>query len=434
MTDLIRPTLPSESGPSNPSTPDSTPRIVVGLLLITWFVAPLSGAGFGAVKLVDLMLAIDFFVIVVLYRRPAESRGSLYCPPIARRHIVSIVLLGAGLMLGAFRQGLGLGSVLQTLQYPLFALLPVVLLLTLRVTEKLRLLLVAALVAGTLFSIGSALFAGELAARGRAVGLTTHMNQLGMTAACALPLIVLIGRGRSRQIQIGLWGIALVCLVGLNLSGARSALLGAFVMFVLYGISRLRRSLTLIPSIVLIILVIGAGALLIKPAATDSTAVSALQRLSGDAGSAKSDASRAVLIENGLNAISAGVVLVGGVYLEQDTHNIFLTVLVTGGIIAVAGLLLAMVPWLYRAVAISVGAFRSRFSREVYIYSLVVMGFAVWISFNNAIWIRYFWCVLALAVTAQISADDGEIPASESSVVSTGSQNGADISERTGTD
>ena len=104
------------------------------------------------------------------------------------------------------------------------------------------------------------------------------------------------------------------------------------------------------------------------------------------------------------------MVLVGGVYLEQDTHNIFLTVLVTGGIIAVAGLLLAMVPWLYRAVAISVGAFRSRFSREVYIYSLVVMGFTVWISFNNAIWIRYFWCVLALAVMAQISADDGEIP------------------------
>ena len=410
MTDLIHPVPAADTASSSSGPPAPMSRVVVGLLMITWFVAPLSGAGFGAIKLVDIMLTIDFLVIVVLYRRPSEHRGSLYCPPIARRHILSIILLGAGLMLGAFRQGLGIGSVLRTLQYPLFALLPIVVLLTLRAGEKLRLLLVTAMVAGTVFSIGGALFGGELATRGRAVGLTTHMNQLGMTAACALPMIILIGRGRSRRIQFTLWVIALICVVGLNLSGARSALLGAFAIFVLYGISRMRRSLTLIPSIVLIVLVIGVGALTIHPATTNTTAVSALQRLSGDAGSVKSDASRTVLIENGLNALSAGVVLVGGVYLEQDTHNIFLTVLVTGGIIAVAGLLLAMLPWLYRAVAISVGAFRSRFSREVYIYSLVVMGFTVWISFNNAIWIRYFWCVLALAVMAQISADDGEIP------------------------
>ncbi|CAB4324118.1 MAG: hypothetical protein F2520_09345 [Actinobacteria bacterium] len=438
MTDLLRPNRvdPSEAAPVAGSA--LPPRIIIGLLMITWFVAPLSGAGFGAVKLVDVMLAIDFLVVVVLYRRPGAQRvaqrGTLYCPPIARRHILAILLLGSGLMLGAFRQDLGVGTALRTLQYPLFALLPVMILLSLRVGEKVRLLLALALVAGTVFSIGGALFGGELATRGRAIGLTTHMNQLGMTAACALPLIMLIGRGRSRRVQIMLWGIAGFCLLGLNLSGARSALLGAFAIFVLYGISRLRRWISLFPSIVLVVLVVGVGALTIQPKASDTTEVAALQRLSGDVGSSRSDASRAALLNNGLNALNFGVVLVGGVYLEQDTHNVFLTVLVTGGIVALAGLVLALLPWLYRAIAISVGAFRSRTTRELYLYSLVVFGFAVWISFNNALWIRYFWCVLALALMAQISVDDGEVTVSESASASTGSQDGADSPERPTTD
>jgi O-antigen ligase len=407
MTDLIP--FDAAAEPNGTAAPAArVPGLIVALLMLTWFVAPLSGAGFGAIKLVDIMLVIDFLVIILLYRRPSDQRGGLYCPRVARRHFLAIVLMGSGLLLGALRQGLGLGNALRTLQYPVFAFFPLVVLLTLRADHRLRLKLVWALVAGTVFSIGGALFGGELATRGRAIGLTTHMNQLGMTAACALPLILLIARGRSRSIQIMLGAVALFCVVGLNLSGARSALLGAVAMIVLYGISRMRAVLSLIPSVVLIVLIIGIGALTIHPATTNTTAVSALQRLSGDAGSARSDASRTQLLDNGLNALSVGVALVGGVYLEQDTHNIFLTVLVTGGIIAVAGLLLAMVPWLYRAVAISVGAFRSRYSQETYLYSLAVMGFTVWISFNNAIWIRYFWCVLALAVMAQISTDDGE--------------------------
>ena len=413
MTDLL-PAIPTVGHPSSASDrwssgPGSArPRLMTALLLLTWFVAPLSGEGFGAIKLVDVMLAVDFLVIVVGYRSGSDHSGTVYFPRLARRHMAAIVIMGAGLLVGAFRQEIGLGQALRTLQYPIFGALPIIVLLSVRPPERLRRQMTMAMIAGTMFSLGTAFFAGEIGRNGRSIGLTTHMNQLGMTAACALPLIITLWGGASRRARLVLLGAGAYCLLGVNLSGARSALLGVFAVVALLAVHWLRRYISLVPALVLLLLMIGLGALTIKPATSDTKSTSALQRLAGDPSSSGSDSSRVQLLDTGLNAISVGTVVIGGVYLTQDTHNIFLTLLVTGGILAVIGLLIAVVPWLYRAVAISVGAFRRRSSTEVYGFALAVTTFTVWINFNNAVWIRYFWCVLAMAVMAQLGADEGD--------------------------
>jgi O-antigen ligase len=384
--------------------------LVSGLLMVTWFVAPLTSAGFGAVKLVDVMLLIDMAVVFLLSRREVKRDGLAFFPRVARRHVIAILLLGGGLLVGAFRQDRGLLNAIQTVQYPLFALFPIFLLLRVRPSEKFRLLLVQMMIAGTLLSIGTGALGGELTARGRIYGLTTHENQLGMTAMCALPLLMLLYRGLSRRLRVVAWTVGVICFLGVNLSGSRAALVGALVFFLLYGILRLRRWLTVVPSLVLIVAVLGVGFLVIKPQASTGYSATSIQRLQGDQGSANSDAARAELLSTGISDLSVGSAVVGGVYLKQYTHNIFLTVLLLGGSVALSGLLLAVVPWMFKALSISIGACRKRFNREVYYYSLTITAFMVWISFNNAIWVRYFWCIMALLVMAQISADEETDP------------------------
>jgi O-antigen ligase len=356
------------------------------------------------------MLLIDMAVVFLLSRREVKRDGLAFFPPVARRHVIAILLLGGGLLVGAFRQDRGLLNAIQTVQYPLFALFPIFLLLRVRPSEKFRLLLVQMMIAGTLLSIGTGALGGELTARGRIYGLTTHENQLGMTAMCALPLLMLLYRGLSRRLRVVAWAIGVICFLGVNLSGSRAALVGALVFFLLYGILRLRRWLTVVPSLVLIVAVLGVGFLVIKPQASTGYSATSIQRLQGDQGSANSDAARAELLSTGISDLSVGSAVVGGVYLKQYTHNIFLTVLLLGGSVALSGLLLAVVPWMFKALSISIGACRKRFNREVYYYSLTITAFMVWISFNNAIWVRYFWCIMALLVMAQISADEETDP------------------------
>lgn len=386
----------------------SRPRVIAAMLMLTWFVAPLSGEGFGAIKLVDIMLALDFIVIFIGYRRRTDHRGSVYLPRHARLLLFAVVTMGSGLLVGAFRQEIGLGQALRTLQYPIFGALPIIVLLAVRPPEWLRRRMTMAMIAGTMFSLGTAFFGGEIGDNGRSIGLTTHMNQLGMTAACALPLVITLWGGASRRARLILVAIGAYCLIGVNLSGARSALLGTFAVIVLLAIRWLRRFITVVPALVLLLLLVGVGALTIKPSTSETKATSALQRLAGDPSSSGSDSSRVQLLDTGLNALSVGTFVIGGVYLTQDTHNIFLTLLVTGGFLAVSGLLMAVVPWIYRAMAISVGAFRKRYSTEMYGFALAITSFSVWINFNNAVWIRYFWCILAVAVMAQIAVDEGD--------------------------
>ncbi len=235
-------------------------------------------------------------------------------------------------------------------------------------------------------------------------GLSQHKNQLAMTIVMCLPLVPLVFR--RLLLPVGLYA---VLLAGLNATGSRSGLIGAtLVTLALVGHWSYRKPGRKGAAVAIAIGVLTLGLAL---APTDTTAEDqslAVARLFGTENTVESDAERQSQLEAAVDSLSADTLLTGlGDFTSRASHNVWLGVLVSGGVVALLGLIqVALLP--ARAV---VRGLRERESSEVFRLALACVGFLVVVSLNNYLWAPYAWVMLATLVAAL--ADHGNVtPAS----------------------
>ncbi len=392
------------------------PRTVTVLLCLTWFTAPMSAQSFAGYKVVDLLLVVSAVCVVLYTSRPARprERKGLYLPRAARRLAVGVTLMVAGLCLGQLRSDLGDSTILIVVQYGILAMLPTIILLRVRASPRLIAPLMASLVAGSIVSALYGITGTIESSQGRAIGLAAHMNQLGIISAITLPIIWAIPRRRFVS-----WLFALVAsglmLAALNDSGSRSAMIGLLAIVITSLLYVLRRAFGVLVAVV-VVAIVAVGVVRILPSGDSdaSTGVrvdgnsSAVSRVGGES-VGRSDDYRSALLEEGLDALTPSGVLAGNGYeLDKAPHNVYLETLVVGGLIAVAGLVIVFLPWVLLALRGALVAWRRPPPADLQLLASGVVGFVVWAAFNNAIWVRFIWCVLALAVAISVNREHGK--------------------------
>jgi hypothetical protein len=168
----------------------------------------------------------------------------------------------------------------------------------------------------------------------RATGLTAHPNYLGLFAAMAVPLAIARVFQTSGLLRVMALAATGVLLLAVQLSGSRlgivAMLLGVAILFVLIPRFRLWIALGSVS-----VAFVGAIVLVVAPSEE-----SALQRLSGDRSTDVATGARFRVIdealENGLDHPLTGI----GFGRILDSHSIPVQFLQSGGIIALASLLL----------------------------------------------------------------------------------------------
>ena len=263
--------------------------------------------------------------------------------------------------LGQIRSGLDDGTVFDLFQYAILLLLPTVILIRLRADRVLVHRLMGVMVAGAVVSALVGLTGTIESGQGRAIGLASHMNQLGMVSALCVPMAWVLPRRRlSSYLAAGVASVIL--LVALNDSGSRSGMIALIAVLGCCGMYVLRRKVGVL--VALTIMTVGAALLLsATPSAdpdeasyTNNTDYSTTARLTGD-NVGRSNTYRSELLSESLDLLAPSTVLAGtGYSYSRAPHNIWIQTVVVGGIVALAGLLLVFLPWIGTALR---GAFIS---------------------------------------------------------------------------
>jgi hypothetical protein len=144
---------------------------------------------------------------------------------------------------------------------------------------------------------------------------------------------------------------------------------------------------------VLVVLAAAALVLVLRVPVVQADAA-VLGNLVGREDTTASDEDRELLLEAATSRIDAGSLALGtGARLDRAPHNVFLEVLVVGGITAFGGLLLVMWTPLSLLVRRRVGVPPLESAA-----ALAMLGFFVAVFFNNALWAPFAWCGLAFLV------------------------------------
>lgn len=388
---------------------DRPRRPVQTLLVAAWFVAPWAGlAAGGDLKLVDVFLVATACAVLLFHQVPSRT-GRLFVPRVARRYLLGLTMVVAGVSAGSLTTAYDLRAITQMLVYGVWAVLPIMILLRVRASDRLLRVLAGAFVLGTIASVLTAPFLGRVADRGRWIGLASHMNQLAATIAISLPLIALgFGGVRSWRSRVTATIVVLVLLAGLEATGSRSGAIAVGIVALALGGSWIRSTHggLLHPRALVLAAMAVVAFVAVLPnmtVPTDIESQSTIERLSGGGGSENSDDRRANLLEAGVGAAATPGALVGsGYYLEKSPHNAFLEAWLAGGILAALGIAIIVYQPL---VAAASGIIRGVGGTSVlgFRFGLSVTAWIVSLFFNNALWARFGWMVAALFVVARIN-------------------------------
>ena len=206
-------------------------------------------------------------------------------------------------------------------------------------------------------------FAAGLPAR--FVGLTGHPNLLATTIVLAYPLV--LSRMTSVRGLLSRLPVALLFLIALLLTGSRAGLLGTFLVVVLsLALNPRIRSvvLSLKPrvltayAVAMAVAVVMIFAIPVKteplpgaPATASVTgSIAGLDRINPDARSSQaSDSIRRKYLEDSVDFIVDRPLLGYGFQWIETSHNIYLQLLLSGGVLALIGYLLVMFGYLREA-------------------------------------------------------------------------------------
>lgn len=337
-------------------------------------------------------------IAMVLVLLEPKKRGCAAFVP-SRRAIgvlVGLVLIGCGLAMGEIRRGASFGDLARTLTYPTAAAMVIVVLsapsLTGRVSRRAAGALVLSASASVLTGLG-----GARLPTGRIEGLASHQNQLAMSILIALPIAILGWKPARFSGRVLRLAVIALLLYGLNESGSRSGLLGLIAIAGLMAWGRSRNRPTRIVTLLLAALVVVGVLTTVSPDLQPGSSAS-VARLIGEAEATSSDEERRELISSTVSQISVGTVFLGEASpLERPPHNVFLEILVAGGLTAFVGLALAF----FHPVRSAIRPLKQSGDRDraaMRALALGLVGFVVAVFFNNALWAPFAWGCIALLV------------------------------------
>lgn len=192
---------------------------------------------------------------------------------------------------------------------------------------------------------------------GRYGGMSLFPNEAGAFCAMVLPLIMmwLFDRQAPRVLRYAAVPLLLLNFYTIQLSGSRAAILGGIAGMLIFGFNWLRAQ----P--VRGVLMIGAGMLVLYAgslvnncmqikAGTDCS-LSAWDRLFGGNGTGVSDQIRTDLLREAQGVIEDSPILGAGFHAVRTSHNIFLQIMVSGGVIALCAFVLylgTVAAWIYQ--------------------------------------------------------------------------------------
>lgn len=186
-------------------------------------------------------------------------------------------------------------------------------------------------------------FVASVSHFGRVEGLTLHSNMVGLFSALAIPYLIYFVVTLRRTLLRLAFGLAILPVLDVvNLSGSRAALIASLFGLALMGwlaTSRVARR-TYVLLTFGVIAVLGAGIYLAIPSG-DGYQLTAADRLFSDAPESdvsKSDAVRAGKLETALDQIIASPIYGNGYVDVLTSHDIYLELLVAGGVLTIVAL------------------------------------------------------------------------------------------------
>lgn len=324
------------------------PAVAVALGLLGLSLTPITAVrGPGNVTPADVLLFTSFGagIAVAGIRLPAT---------LPRVTWIGIALIWASALLASFGLGDGIAQNLTSALLIVAAMtaVPAVAVWTVT-TQRRRDIVVSAWVVAAavsaLVALAERVGAGNLTALlgteafdGRVSGLTVHPNHLGMTSAMALPAALALAQlgQRSELRRVGMFG-APVLVAGVLLSGSRAAALGvvAGVLPWLWASVRRRRVKALAVAGAAVLAVLAFAGTTGSEYDSKPSVFVLVDRARDPGGFARSDEGREEFLQDGLRRLDAGVGLGRGYEDAVREHNIYLQLLLSGGVLGLAGLL-----------------------------------------------------------------------------------------------
>ena len=361
--------------------------------------------GFGAVPLNDLHAAGGvefsdvFFVTGFILLAPRLLSSTLRLP-------VSFIVGAGGLItigtLSALANGKPAGDFQVLVPLVIGVVAVPVLLVWWQPGHRTTIAAVVAYLLGNGANVVSAIIDGGLGS-GRAVGLTTHPNVMGLCQLLSLALVPFLWAVLPRQFA-GIVGFAaFVFLYGIWISGSRAALAVAIALVLLYPL--FKRSVS--ASLTVATLCLPAIALIARES-QDPDPTNALGRLLGGGGSANSNVAREDGFKEGLNQFLTHPLLGGGWDGVWGVHNAYLQIAAGIGLFGFFFYLMMLLPVVKPLVSV-------RFP-----YGLLAgpgLAAAMVAVVDPGLGSRYIWAIIALAMGAErlaLGSDDTPDPATQS--------------------
>lgn len=317
--------------------------------------------------------------------------GSVY-----RGFLVAVALVFAGGLVGTLAAE-ELGPSLLNLVRLVFASAATLLVFALwrPTAQQLTRFLVLLLLSSTLTSSWALTHVdGEL---GRPGGLSGHPNHLALVCLAAVgpALMLSLVRGYSRAWKLGAWAAATIIVGGIVVSGSRAGLVGLLAAVVVTGV--LLRDLRLRVRIAVGGVAVAAAALLVFGGLTAENSVRRL--LGATSSTAASDAIRQSAFDAMMDEIRTAPVTGVGFAEPLRGHDAYLQLWAAGGLLGLAGagVLLAVAAAVFRSLR-RVPPPRSLGDASLPLFASTVSlsGLLVALAFQNLLWGRYLWVMVAL--------------------------------------
>ena len=367
--------------------------VAFGCLIAAGFLAPMNGLRLGAsISFADVLLVPGGVLAVVARARPAHDAK----PPEQRRMrpdmLTALLLVGGGVIGSVFATDLG-ASLSAIVRFGVAAFgVPLVFVALGPTRAEIRVMAWAFLAGACVNAIFGVV---TYAPANRGIGLSTHSNHLGMACVLASGFaagLFLTGSRRSGMVAAAGWAIVSV---GILKSGSRAGVLGAAIVLlavlVFTGSTRILKWCVLVTSGVWLLL-----ALNVIPYDEQD----ALARLLGgnQPGVAQSNAERAQVREEGLEAIRQHPITGAGFGEARVAHNVYIQVWGAAGLVGLVGLAV-MANASIRALFEGAAGDRFLLGAAACTFSFMLVAFA-----SNILWDRYLWYTLAVFVTLRRQA------------------------------
>jgi O-antigen/teichoic acid export membrane protein len=234
---------------------------------------------------------------------------------------------------------------------------------------------------------------------GRAAGLTTHPNTLGLVCAMALPMAVVMAVAARRKAQAILYTLAvLILILGVLISGSRAGLLAMGV-----GIAAivLAEAPTLGKGRVVLfggLVLVGLLSLLALLGPEAGTSV-AFDRLTGQVSLGSSDAAHLENLNDAWLGFLSSPIFGTGFSSLRHADNVFLQTLQSGGVIALAGFLVLVGGALAQGRRVARGLAREDSARLLLVGAMG--GMAAWLAdgiVQNSIADRFLYIPFAFVL------------------------------------